>query len=287
MLGREAERSQISTCLKLGRSVLLEGPVGVGKTSLATDVIMRLGKPCFRVDGDSRMSESKLTGGFDPHRVVASGYARENFIAGPLIEAMESGGVLFINELNRFPEGVQNVLLPVLDERKLFVPRLGTIEARAGFVVIATQNPKEFVATSHLSEAILDRFDLVVVDYPDEKLELEIVLEHLGKPTGAEIKRAASDAVKLVRASRDDRDVRRGGSVRAAISLAELASVFAKAKGGPDVHSDGYDAAFRKAAHLTLSTRIETDGLVRDVIDRLVSAVLEGKASDRFEKKKR
>jgi RND family efflux transporter MFP subunit len=75
----------------------------------------------------------------------------------PLVRAMESGGVLFVNELNRMPEGVQNVMLPAMDEGRIEVPMLGTVQARDGFVVVATQNPAEFVATSHLAEALLAR----------------------------------------------------------------------------------------------------------------------------------
>ena len=48
-----------------------------------------------------------------------------------------------------------------MDEGIVHVPLLGTIEAEAGFLVIASQNPAEFVATGALSEALLDRFELV------------------------------------------------------------------------------------------------------------------------------
>ena len=160
VVGRDAELSSIRACLRTRRNVLLEGPVGVGKTHLALAVTRELGCPVFRVDGDNRYTEQKLSGWFDPPTVIKSGFTAEAFFAGPLVEAMRSGGVLFINELNRLPEGVQNVLLPAIDERVIIVPRLGEIRAKDGFLVIATQNPKEFVATSHLSEAILDRFEL-------------------------------------------------------------------------------------------------------------------------------
>src|SRR5258708_7541181 len=157
LVGRQTELGQLEACLRAQRNVLLEGPVGVGKTHLALAVTARLGRPVFRIDGDGRYSEQKLSGWFDPPTVIKKGFSEDAFVPGPLVEAMRSGGILFINELNRLPEGVQNVLLPAIDERVIVVPRLGQIPAKNGFLVVATQNPKEFVATSHLSEAILDR----------------------------------------------------------------------------------------------------------------------------------
>ena len=127
------------------KNVLLEGPVGVGKTHLALAAVAQLKRSIFRVDGDSRYTEQKLSGWFDPPAALKHGYGKKSFVVGPLVEAMQAGGVLFINELNRLPEGVQNVLLPAIDERMLVVPRLGVIDAKQGFLVIATQNPKDLL----------------------------------------------------------------------------------------------------------------------------------------------
>src|SRR5690349_22801569 len=101
MIGRQMERAQIRACLQAKRNVLLEGPVGVGKTYLALAVTRELGFPVYRVDGDSRYSEQKLSGWFDPPSVIKKGFQAESFLPGPLVEAMQKGGVLFINELNR------------------------------------------------------------------------------------------------------------------------------------------------------------------------------------------
>ena len=181
LVGRAEEMAQVLACLEAKRNVLLEGPVGVGKTHLALSVTGALGEKVFRVDGDNRYSEQKLSGWFDPPTVIKKGFSADAFVPGPLVEAMQQGGVLFINELNRLPEGVQNVLLPAIDERMILVPRLGKVVAKEGFLVVATQNPKEFVATSHLSEAVLDRFELVVLDYQSEEEESEIVAKKIAK----------------------------------------------------------------------------------------------------------
>ena len=264
LVGREAELRQVRACLKAGRNVLLEGPVGVGKTQLALSVTAQLGLQTFRVDGDSRYTEQKLAGWFDPQAVLQKGYSSESFMAGPLAEAMRSGGVLFINEMNRLPEGVQNILLPAIDERLLSIPRLGTIQAAKGFLVLATQNPKEFVATTQLSEALLDRFELVRLDYQTEDEEKAIVLQALSRRSGAPVSvlpEILNTVVSGVRATRNDPKIRRGASVRAAIAWAEVAKVFI---------DDGASLsdALQWAAKITLPTRIEWERGTGDPIQR-------------------
>lgn len=257
LVGREPELEKLRACIRAERNVLLEGPVGVGKTHLALAVTRELKRPVFRVDGDGRYSEQKLAGWFDPPSVIKKGFSKESFIPGPLIEAMLSGGVLFINELNRLPEGVQNVLLPAIDEGVIMVPRLGEVRAIQGFTVIATQNPKEFVATSHLSEAILDRFELVVMDYQSEEDECQIVTWKIQSKTGLRgglksERLLPLASVRLARMTRNHPRVRRGASVRAAIGVAELtASLMSAGK--------AFEEAFLAAALMALPTRIEIE----------------------------
>ncbi len=218
-MGREQEVRLALAVLQARRHLLLEGPVGVGKTFLAHSLARYLSRKIYRVDGDERYSEQKLTGWFDPPLVLKVGYVPEAFRPGPLLSAMQEGGILFINELNRMPESVQNVLLPTLDERLIDVPHLGSVRARGPFQVVATQNPQEFVATSHLSEALKDRFEWVALDYQPREDEIEIVR----RQTGVADDPLVEGAVDLVRQTRTDPRIRRGASVRAAISIVEVA----------------------------------------------------------------
>jgi MoxR-like ATPase len=264
IVGRDEELTAALACVRLNRNLLIEGPVGVGKTVLALAVAHHLKRSFFRVDGDERYSEQKLTGWFDPPIVLAKGYEQSAFVPGPLTLAMLESGLLFINELNRMPESVQNVLLPSLDERIITIPKYGEVLAREGFTVIATQNPREFVATSHLSEALRDRFELITLEYQQADEEEEIV--RLNLPASLEVdNHIVHEAVDLVRATRQSRELRRGASVRAAISIAELATQF-----------DGSDR-LRRAAHIALPTRIEladdTHKPAAEVIDTILDTV--------------
>jgi MoxR-like ATPase len=253
IVGRTRELEDLLATVRSHRHALLEGPVGVGKTALARAVAEGLDRPWFRVDGDGRYSESKLVGQFDPPVVLERGYVAEAFRAGPLVRAMESGGVLFVNELNRMPEGVQNVLLPAMDEGQVEVPMLGTVRAKEGFVVVATQNPAEFVATSHLAEALLDRFELVVVDYPPEDEEREIVRRRARVPVPDDV---VARAVSIVRATRSHPHIQRGASIRAGIAVGELTVALGD---------------FDRAVALALPTRIE----LVDERDTPIAQVLE------------
>ncbi len=259
IVGRADELSMALAVLLCDRHLLLEGPVGVGKTTVALAVCAHIGRGVVRVDGDDRYSESKLTGWFDPPLVLAKGYCDDTFFAGPLVQAMREGSVLFVNELNRMPEAVQNVLLPALDEGLLIVPRIGEVRAAPGFQVVATQNPVEYIATGHLSEALLDRFEHVGLDYQNVDEETEIVR----RETGCDDLALVDAAVALTRATRSDPRFRKGASVRAAIAMVALA-----------VRAGGGDDALRRAAGAALPTRVElrdaTDSPLPDVLDELV-----------------
>jgi MoxR-like ATPase len=215
IIGRERELGLLQDLLSVGRHILIEGPVGVGKTYLVLQHLRLANRHHVRVDGDARYSEQKLTGWFDPPLVMQAGYRPEHFIEGPLVQAMRQGCVLFINELNRMPEGVQNVLLPALDEGIVQVPRLGTIEAAPGFQVIATQNPAEYVATQRLSEAVLDRFESVVMGYQPRQEEARILEQVIDRPVPPE---NLDFVLELLEATRKDQTFQRGASIRAAIA---------------------------------------------------------------------
>jgi MoxR-like ATPase len=266
IVGRDEELALSLAVLDSGRHLLFEGPVGVGKTTVALAVCRHLGRSTLRVDGDDRYSESKLTGWFDPPLVLQKGYNEETFFPGPLTQAMTDGAVLFINELNRMPESVQNVLLPALDERLLILPRIGEVRATPGFQVIATQNPVEYIATGHLSEALRDRFEHVQLEYQSAAEEARIV----ARETGCDDELLLWQAVAITRATRVHGRFKKGASVRGAIATVAVAR---------RLMTDGLaaDEALRRAALAALTTRTELkDELGADLghtIDEIIAAL--------------
>jgi MoxR-like ATPase len=261
IIGRDAELERGLAAVRTNRHLMIEGPVGVGKTVLASAIASFLDRKVFRVDGDERYTEQKLSGWFDPPVVLEKGYVSDAFMPGPLTEAMTAGGVLFINEVNRMPEGVQNILLPAMDEGFIEVPKIGRVEAKAGFVVIATQNPREFVATTSLSEALSDRFELLLLDYQSEEEELGIL-----RARSAE---AAEELLRCVlwitRRTRSHPSVRRGASIRASMSMISLYGAF----------SGDLPSVVRKAAHMALPTRIELREESRVTIPEVIDLIVD------------
>ena len=276
IVGRERELALALAVLACGRHLLLEGPVGVGKTTVALAVCAHLGRETVRVDGDDRYSESKLSGWFDPPLVLKEGYREASFFPGPLVEAMRRGCVLFINELNRMPESVQNVLLPALDEGLVQVPHIGEVVAAPGFQVVATQNPVEYVATGHLSEALRDRFEHLALLYQEAPEEEAIVAAETGSPDRALV----TTAVRLTRATRLHGRFRKGASVRGAIATVAIAEALRAA--APGSCGPLPRELLRAAAEAALTTRVDLrddiDADFGSALDELFALVVDGGA---------
>ncbi|UCE45521.1 MAG: AAA family ATPase [Methanobacteriota archaeon] len=261
IVGREAEILKGLAVVSANRHLMIEGPVGVGKTVLASAIASHLNRPVYRVDGDERYTEQKLSGWFDPPVTLEKGYVEEAFIPGPLTEAMRNGGVLFVNEMNRMPEGVQNILLPAMDEGIIDIPKVGQVSARDGFVIIATQNPREFVATTALSEALSDRFELLMIDYQPVDEEMEILKRRLSSADD-EVLRCS---LWITRRTRNHPNIRRGASIRAAMSMVQLRT---------SLSLDLQDG-IRRAAHLALPTRIELREESRATVDEVIDQIVD------------
>ena len=135
VVGRRRELRLLLSALERGKAVLLIGLPGVSKTTMVRALAHHLGDEPDRfvdVTGDEQLTGHALVGTFDPPMVLKEGYRPEHFVPGPLARAMNAGGILYLEEMNRAPSGALNVLMTALSERYLEVPRLGRIEARDG-----------------------------------------------------------------------------------------------------------------------------------------------------------
>ncbi|CAN5574682.1 hypothetical protein BH10ACT5_BH10ACT5_15970 [soil metagenome] len=283
VVGRERELELTLAAVAAGRDIVLEGPPGTSKTTMLSAITAEWGIPLLFVEGNADLTPAKLVGHHNPARVLREDYSPDNFVPGPLVEAMQQGGFLYIEEFNRAPEDTINTLLTAMADRSIAIPRVGRIKAAPTFRVIASMNPYDNIGTTRLSTSVSDRLNRLSVDYQDADAEEAIVALRSGA-TGAFGGRLIRDAVAVTRATRRHPDIRQGSSVRGAIDivlvgqrLAELRDV-KDADAAADASSDGYTELVFDAMIVALSGRIHIDEAAETTPERVLREIWE----DRF-----
>jgi MoxR-like ATPase len=262
VVGRRREIDLVVAALAADRHMLLEGPPGTGTSTLLRAVAHALGIGFEFVEGTAELTPARLVGHFDPARVLAEGYDPDVFVDGPLVAALRAGSLLYVEELNRVPEETLNVLVSVMSEREISVPRLGRVAAEPGFRLVAAMNPFDAIGTARISSAIYDRVCRLAVGYQDAADETAITHRHQPAVDPAWAERT----VELVRLTRRHPDVRIGSSVRGSIDMCAVATSLAEVRSSsvtdPVVSLD--------AALVALSGRIR----VREGSDRDAESII-------------
>ena len=269
VIGRRREVELVVAALDADRHVLLEGPPGTGKSTLLRAVAEGLGIGFVFVEGNAELTPARLVGHFDPARVLTDGYDPDVFVDGPLVTAMRDGSLLYVEEINRIPEETLNVLITVMSEGELNVPRYGRIAASTGFRLVAAMNPFDAVGTARISGAVYDRVCRVSVGYQNAEVEQRIA----GRGTKNLPDGWLDKVVELVRRTRTHSDLRVGSSVRGAIDMTAVTVSLASVRSLTVLDAGvGLDAAL-----VALSGRVRVrEGSVRtaeDIITELWNEV--------------
>ncbi|MGK9269674.1 MoxR family ATPase [Williamsia muralis] len=268
VVGRERETDLLLAAVAAGRDLMLEGPPGTSKSTLLRAITSEWGIPLVFVEGNADLTPSRLVGHHNPARVLKEDYTADNFVEGPLIEAMRSGGFLYIEEFNRAPEDTLNTLLTAMAERVITVPRVGSVTALPTFRIVASMNPYDNIGTTRLSTSVHDRMCRLVITYQDAEAEREIVTRR----TEVESSRVVADAVAVTRATRERDAIRQGSSVRGAIDVALMVAQLAQMRGVELPAADSvkpprglptdYTSVVLDAMMVALSGRIHLDDTV-------------------------
>ncbi len=264
VVGREIEIKSILAAMDAGKHILLEGPPGTSKSTLIRRISQVINIPFYIVEGNIDLTPAKLVGHFNPAKVMAESYHPDHFEKGPLTKAMVEGGIFYIEEFNRMPADVSNVLISPMEEGEMSIPRYGKVKAVCPFTVIAAQNPYDDVGTVRVSRAFMDRICLIKMDYQSEAEEQDI----LRLRTKVDDPRIISLAVKIVRKTRGNPDLKLGASIRAAIDLADLFAGMQKLEDQPD-HN------FLIAARMAMSNKIWLNEMTDKTAEEIIESIWE------------
>ena len=163
--------------------VFVTGLSGNGKTLMIEQIHAELKKELIRVNITIETDEDDLLGGF---RLVNG---ETKFVPGPVIEAMERGCTLLLDECDLGSNKLL-ALQPVLEGKGVFLKKVNKwVTPKPGFNVMATANTKgkgsedgRFIGTNILNEAFLERFAVTLEQpYPTSAIEKKIVLGSMNK----------------------------------------------------------------------------------------------------------
>jgi MoxR-like ATPase len=294
IVGQETGVEQILVALLAQGHILLEGVPGTAKTLMAKSLAHVLGVGFNRVQFTPDLMPSDVLGTsvFEP----ATGAFKLR--TGPIFTE-----ILLADEINRTPPKTQAALLEAMEERQV------TIDGQRHplpplFLVLATQNPVEYEGTYPLPEAQLDRFFMkVIIPYPSEPEEQQVVLRHHGGFDPRDLDRAgllrfkdrdiilrcrervqkitaeegiARYVVQIARASRETPTSVLGASPRASVALLAAAKCLAAVRGKPYVTPDDIKSVAPPVLRhrLILKPEAEIEGYTPDrVVEDLLAQI--------------
>lgn len=167
---------ELLACLQNGENVFMVGPTGCGKTTVSAIVAKDLDRPFYRMNLNGETTVDNFVGS------VRLTNKETVFTPGILVQAMEAGGILLLDEVDSGQPEVLFTLHSVLEGKPIILYEDGArvVKPSPGFCVIGAANTLGrgddsglYAGTNVLNEAFLDRFTAVFhMEYSEKEREI-------------------------------------------------------------------------------------------------------------------
>ena len=241
--------------------IFITGLSGNGKTFGVTQACAEKSRELIRVNITIETDEDDLLGGY---RLRDGQTVWQN---GPVIEAMERGAVLLLDEIDLASNKIM-CLQPILEGNGVFVKKINKfVKPALGFTVVATANTKgkgsedgQFIGTNVLNEAFLERFPITFEQkYPSVKIETKIISKMLETENAKDDEYATNlvNWADIIRKTYTEGGVDEIISTRRLVHIAKAYSIFRNKLKAVEVCTNRFDDD-TKQSFIDLYTKIDS-----------------------------
>ncbi|MAM08882.1 MAG: AAA family ATPase [Rhizobiaceae bacterium] len=246
------ERAIVSLMGEQG--LMLVGEPGTAKSMLGELFSAAIsGASDLLIQGSASTSEDTIRYGWNYALLIAEGPSRRALVPSPVMQAMEAGQIVRVEEITRCPPEIQDGLISILSEKTIAIAELGrktAVRAAPGFNVIGTANLRDR-GVNEMSSAIKRRFNFeTVLPITDRSFERELIGQRVAaRLVGQGVQpRLSDDVLDVLVAAFSDL---RSGKTAEGVALDKPTAVMSTAEAVNVAHSASLEAAYLSDGQVT------------------------------------
>ena len=269
---------------KMFYPVFITGLSGNGKTMGVTQACAENKRELIRVNITIETDEDDLLGGY---RLKDGQTVWQN---GPVIEAMERGAVLLLDEIDLASNKIM-CLQPILEGSGIFVKKINRfVKPANGFNVVATANTKgqgsddgKFIGTNVLNEAFLERFPITFEQsYPKPSVEEKILVSTYKQASGKSDQDFCKKLVTwadVIRKTYFDGGVDEIISTRRLVHIIQAYAIFGKKMKAVEVCTNRFDND-TKNSFIELYTKVDAGATAEQIAEQQRQSDIDSQMDD-------